>query len=924
MTICSTPPRSLHPTRTGNRADSRVGSPDRRALLIFFLAFTLGTIKAQAWTRTCEELCLAVTPFQDYGTGYDDANCFAACNKAPSVGVCRRPWYDYFACVDGGQSMALCWPLWGQATECSVCGLGQVTGGTWSPTEIAFVNPECLPNTDPNTPPGYAPTGTYADPFCHFGDGIATAIARQKTNLSTRVVVCEGTYREGHVAVDGLDASSTGTSQVLVESAVKGHAIIAGSDDWTGAWIPQTEPVSTMAHNTLLHSTDPTFAPWETSGGAELLLATNPAPPPGLALAPVYQLATNTNPGQARYLYQVVPYLSDRRVTFSVYIRPQAADQVMLEFRRSATDLESGQGEGGAWASFQLPPGQACDPSSRSKDAEGSGVEAVGGGWYRIHLTQAMDHDPTSPDAPLGLVMVRLHLVGSLGAHQGVDLFAPQIDHRPLDQFATTPRTYLPTTTTPDSLPLTTWKNFWVNDPSLMTWTHDWGLARHDPYWGKLPPLMRRAEMIFLDGQPLRQELSKEDMEPGSFFVDDGVVYGDFNHQHDTGWVAGQCSDQNPCPITILPPSGTNMNDVPIEVGEQPRLLWLHGPQRWTLRGLTFRHSPGAYDADQQGDCPTEPKDCIFPLGNGAVALIDGRDLSLAENRVEWNNAHGLGVSGLFSHLNPNEVSNIVLERNVLADNGIGGGSLRQARGFLIEGDDLLRNNWRGARVRVRGHAATGAKYSFLAEGTLRGVVALENYGSGLWFDYENQSVTVTDCVAALNVGSGFYFEANDGWAVPLPDPTTFVVQCVAEGNEVGVQAISSSDIRLEENLLLDNLHAISLDGTRRDVDPPIGGQPTTKLLRDWSITNNTLAASCNHQDWFRYGDLEGIGWDEWRLVMESLHSNQNQFGHPAGGDATGFWLMGLELSLPEWQGCDEEADPWCSRPQDSDSILLP
>ncbi len=239
------------------------------------------------------------------------------------------------------------------------------------------------------------------------------------------------------------------------------------------------------------------------------------------------------------------------------------------------------------------------------------------------------------------------------------------------NRFDTTPRDYLWTYFTPAHASTSTTQTFYVNDSSQKSWLHDWGLARKSTYWGELLPLMRRAEMVFIDGQPLRQEQATADMDPGSFLVEDGVGYGGYNHQENNRWVSGLCTEPAPCPIRVLPPPGVNMNQAKVEIAVQPRLLWLNYVYDWQLRGLHFQHSTGAYDIAQQGGClgNEDSPDCRFPMLSSAVGLFNSQRLTLLENLFDWNNSHGLGVGGQ----SPNPLNDILLMRNQANDNGIGG-----------------------------------------------------------------------------------------------------------------------------------------------------------------------------------------------------------------------------------------------------------
>ncbi len=881
---------------------------NRRLISLTLGLMALAAAPAPAWVASCSDLCEAAQAYQGYGTGAGDATCMVACEESNSA--CQQEWNSYFDCIDTGQPVAQCQGAFADARECSVCRFGEVgtfDGRSWNTADVLWVNgPACVPQQ--------APDGTLFNPLCRFQEGVQAAIDRQRAGLDTRVMVCPGVYREGYVEQTAVYVNAATSAGVTVESVVQEQAVVSGSEDWSGAWLPQTETVTSTVHNRLRYSTDlqhPAWTPYQVAAavGSTLL------PPTGFSSpATVFDVspAIPATAGDALFFQQLIPLIDDRRVTFSVYIRPGTATRFTLQLLKSSDGVNVA---GGAWYSFELPGGP-CAETGNSSDAADFGIEAAGNDWYRVYLTQAFDHDPTSSGPAYGAFGARLHLVGPLNTSDTAEVMAPQLDDRPLDRFATTPRDYLATAATPASQTLTTGKALYVNDPAQHLWAHDWGLARHHTGWGDLPPVMRRSEMVFIDGQPLRPELSVADMEPGSFYLDDGIVYGGYTHQHDPDWVPGQCSFAAPCPIRIMPPAGVDMSKARIEVAVHPRLLWLNNLHDWEMRGVRFQHSTGAYDAAQQVGCPADPGACMYPLNTGAVALMNARRLTLLENRVDWNAASGLGIAGM----GPTQVSDIALVRNTVNDNGISGEYFASAWGFSVDEEEFSGNNWRGLRAGVMGHATTGAKYSALAEGIIRGIVASGNHGHGLWFDYGNQAVTVLDGIFSSNRGTGIYFEANDAWSPEAADPTSFVVGCTVEDNTVGVRGISSSDVRLDENIIAGNRVAVSLIGTPRPETDH------TKYLRDWYVTNNQISAECSHHTWLEYGDLQAAGdyVTEWQPVMQSLLSDYNTFVHPPGIEIHGFVVKGVELTFPAWQGCSLALDPWCFLPQDANSQLIP
>ena len=101
-------------------------------------------------------------------------------------------------------------------------------------------------------------------------------------------------------------------------------------------------------------------------------------------------------------------------------------------------------------------------------------------------------------------------------------------------------------------------------------WPYKWGLAPYPAGWAgwvTLQPILRRREMIFVNGKFLQQVLTKRELTEGSFFVSESEAR-----------------------VYIQPWAGTNMTTATIEVAIQPHLFQANGKRYIILRGLTFQH----------------------------------------------------------------------------------------------------------------------------------------------------------------------------------------------------------------------------------------------------------------------------------------------------------------------------------------------
>ncbi len=198
----------------------------------------------------------------------------------------------------------------------------------------------------------------------------------------------------------------------------------------------------------------------------------------------------------------------------------------------------------------------------------------------------------------------------------------------------------------------------WTKEPSdkpvyTVPWKHSFRLGKNKdgtPTRSHMAkPPVGYAEQILWDGRPLRQVLTRDELQPGTFFVD-------WDGQRLTVWLPG---DLDPNKTEILgsvrgqlfgPPPSEKENE------EQGRYV--------TLKGLRFRYAANFAQ-------------------RGAVKTASG--WRMEDCTIEWMNASGLSVSG----------RDIVLLRTTMQDNGqIGMGGV--CRNVLIQECTLRRNNRKG------------------------------------------------------------------------------------------------------------------------------------------------------------------------------------------------------------------------------------
>ena len=114
----------------------------------------------------------------------------------------------------------------------------------------------------------------------------------------------------------------------------------------------------------------------------------------------------------------------------------------------------------------------------------------------------------------------------------------------------------------------TGWRKVEGADVLAHAWPYTWGLAPVPTGWEphvKLKDIVRRSEMVFVNGAPLDQVLSRSELQAGRFFVDEKARA-----------------------IYMQLSEGLPLDQVVVEVAVRPRLFSTSGKTNIVLRGIIF------------------------------------------------------------------------------------------------------------------------------------------------------------------------------------------------------------------------------------------------------------------------------------------------------------------------------------------------
>ncbi len=862
------------------------------AIPVVVLASLSFAPRAEAFVADCEAACAVAATTQHYSAGDTDWLCLDECETIGHPN-CGSDWDDYFGCAEDFADGVVdsCLEEYSTARHCSICDLGR--GDTEGMSQVYYVDPR----------PGCTDTGTgmFGSPLCSFDEGVARAAAAQESGESAKVFVCDGEYIQPVSASNPVDLAHGHSSKVILESVTKHGATVSGAPDWSSAFTASMVSFDDPVSNLLDDSADLGSSPAWIRAGVALDPTTPvlPTPCPGCdAFEPGDGWHVVPIPGhsEAQGLLQSIDEL-DGRVTFSVYMRPAGWNHFRLDF--VAAPLPGATSSDVPAFDFELPetPG-ACTVFDHRGD--GAGVEPVGTtGWYRVHFTV-----PFTPAAPA--TAVRLWFIAppttysdvfsiSPNGSDGVDIAGAQLDVRPITQFATEPREYVSAASGPIEKVFARTRDVLVSTRS--SWTHDWGLTslmlNATAVLPKMLPIARRSELLFYGGERLRQELTVHDLRPGSFMLRDGLLDpSDPNtlYMDTTAEVAStNCAQSNDCLFYVMPPEPVDLSSPEaIHIGERERLLYLNQVDNWEFRGFVFKGATGAKDVAQS----------TTRMNTAAVALIDGSELLLVDNLVTDNNAYGLGVAGRSP-----QPSSLQLLHNEIVDNGIGGETVFRFDGFVVEGERIEGNNWRGAQGQFSAGICTGAKYSRNEVGLVKDVTVSGNLGQGLWLDAFNASIVVRDSTFADNTSAGVYIERN----IVGPAEGQMLVGNLFVDNAEGIRGAVSPYVTLARNTLIGNDVALNLNGVQEE----FGGE--TMGIESWTLFENDTTATCGGDLFVRYGSNVSI--DELSNFRAnpptSSYSPNNSWVHVEGTAERGFLLPANEESPTSSRFAEGSAEDW-------------
>jgi hypothetical protein len=338
------------------------------------------------------------------------------------------------------------------------------------------------------------------------------------------------------------------------------------------------------------------------------------------------------------------------------------------------------------------------------------------------------------------------------------------------------------------------WTDWRKSEGSPGEYTHTWyslgGQCKVPPHWPEdINEIVLRREMVIVDQNPMRQVLSRAELVPGTFFVDDsgGLLY-----------------------LRVAPEQ--DLSRAMVEVAVRPKLLSDDGLSGLLINGITF---------EKASTC----------LPGAAVQFFNTSDSRIENCTFRWNNFHGLELHG---------VSNVTVKRVVATHNGGAGFHGFQLKNVIYEDDEASYNNWRGASGHFFFWDVAGAKLMWAHGVSVTRFQAFSNQSVGLWFDTDDRDVVVSGSNLSQNSYSGLFLEANQG---PIRIEDTRICSNGAEG----LRILNSEKVSIQNSILYGNkITQMFLDGRvkSRNGNDWETHEPFAVSTKDFSLAGNTIVAT--------------------------------------------------------------------------------
>jgi hypothetical protein len=400
------------------------------------------------------------------------------------------------------------------------------------------------------------------------------------------------------------------------------------------------------------------------------------------------------------------------------------------------------------------------------------------------------------------------------------------------------------------------WTGWTASPQNDKVYTHDW------PYkWGLCPvdewddpdhqqDIVRRREMIVVNGTPLTQVVTLSALRIGTFFV-----------------------DESNSTVYIWPSNGTNIKKATVEVATRDLLFNVGRMTNFVMRGLTFQYA---------NSC----------RGDVAVDIHNSDNVLIGKNYYFWNNAAGMKIY---------DSTHFTVRHSVAKFNGTSGTKGQKTKYDLWHDIQSRYNNWRGAQGVYYKWGESAIHFGLAHDQVASKLEASFNQTHGFHWDTDNVNDTADGLLSSQNLMDGMVMEKTQG-------PFTVSDSYFCNGNQFigpnsdGITLRNSSSIVLTNDAILKNKNQIVITGEAEGipVDNWETGQHYNLFTQNITFTNNVAEAGPGQKVFMD----PTLGDASWLKFQRTLVSDYNTYWN---ADNTMVYTVPepqdwTKLDFPGWQ----------------------
>lgn len=391
----------------------------------------------------------------------------------------------------------------------------------------------------------------------------------------------------------------------------------------------------------------------------------------------------------------------------------------------------------------------------------------------------------------------------------------------------------------------------WSPDPQysgafLTNWTPAQSTCALPTGWPSVQEIALHTVMIFVDGVPMTQVLAYSDLKRGTFFVNtaDGTLH-------------------------LFPPSGIDPSSASIEAASRAKTVSVVGRTNIVLRGLVLEHAAS----------------CVNTSG---ATITSSNNVLLDAVQANWNNWGGLAVSGS---------TNVTVQNSVASYNGGVGFQGTRDQTTLYTNNETDFNNWRGAQAAFYNWAMGGTKLFQMRTTTVQNHLSYNNQAQGLWFDTDNQHITINHVTLSGSHEAALQLERNEG---PITLENSYLCSSGVGLNVLTTEGLTASNNVFYNNGATNKYQAqLYLAGTAGGINITNWqtGQVYDLITTGTVLSGNSFIDSAAGQ--FVFGTY--LGGNDWTDFISTLKSDNNTWFDP--NTTTAFRIVnGKSVNLAGWQ----------------------